>query len=48
MGDTKIRELVRGLEAANVEHSIIFPPSAEEIKLARQKAKEEASNESAD
>ena len=44
MGDTKIRELVRGLEAANVEHSIILPPSAEEIKLARQKAKEEASN----
>lgn len=44
MGDTKIRELVRGLEAANIEHTIVLPPSTEENRLAKQKAKEEASN----
>ena len=45
MGDTKIRELVRGLEAANIEHTIILPPSADENRLAKKKAKEETSNE---
>lgn len=45
MGDTKIRELVRGLEAANVEHSIILPPSLEEIKQAKVAAKEQVVNE---